>query len=301
MFNQTTPQDYLNDMHAIGIPRLFRPKLNPRDRATGIQSAKKELGRLQVELQHHRDALRNKHKKAPAPEVKNVLAPFNLLQNLIQQLHDEVTGLEDKLASGKMLPHGFEFGQYIFGDEAQGDWFIGDQVQYDEWLEAEDVRQRMLGFRQDGQPLLDRLAKVQTEFGQLKAVYQSEQKKLDKHQKRGYILRRILLLLLLTIMSASAGAYVLIEMGSQLGLIGFGVAGFFFLLIPFAYRDWKRRNAKLVATVREYKTQLRRLQLHGQEIKKKYRPIEFQIKSLDAQYRKLRAGLSGGKQVTSVA
>lgn len=301
MFNQTTPQDYLNDMHAIGIPRLFHPKMNPRDRASGIQNAKKELGRLQVELQHHRDTLRNQNKKASSDEVKRVLAPFNLLQNLLQQLKEEMGSLEEKLASGKMLPHGFEFGRYIFGDEEEAEWFIGDETQYEEWMQAEEVRQRLETFKEDGQPLLDRLHQVQTKFGSLKTVYQSDQKKLDKRHKKGYILRRMFLLLVLTIASGGIGAYVYLEMNNPMGMAGFGFAAFFFLLMPLGYIDWKKRNKKLVASVREQKTQLRRLQLEGKEIQKKYRPIEFQIKTLESQYNSLRKGLSGGKQATSVA
>ena len=301
MFNQTTPQDYVNDMHAIGIPRLFQPKMNPRDRATGIRKAKKELERLKLELQHHRDALRSKNKKASSEELKRILAPFNLLQNLNQQLIGEIAELEETLAAGKMLPHGFEFGDYIFGDEETGEWFLGNQTQYDEWIEAEDVKQRMIGFKQDGQPLLDKLSTIQAEFSELKTTYQSAQKKLDRQHRKRYFGLRFLLLLVLVIISAGIGAYMYIEMSNNLGIIGFGLAGFFFLLIPFAYFDWKKRNTKLVASVRELKTQLRRLQLEGKEIQKKYRPIEFQIKMLESQYRSLRTGLKGGEQVTSVA
>jgi hypothetical protein len=158
MFNETLPQDYLNDMHAINIPRLFHPRMKPRDRADSIRKAKKELARLTLELQHHRDNLRAKNKKASSEDVTLILAPYNLLQNLLVQLTAEVTGLEDTLAAGKMLPHAFEFGQYIFGVEELGEWFLGDQAQYDEWLEAEQVKQRLNDFKADGQPLLDKLS-----------------------------------------------------------------------------------------------------------------------------------------------
>lgn len=301
MFNQTTPQDYLNDLHAIRIPALFEPRINARDRATGIRNAKKELGRLKVELQHHRDSLRSKNKKSADDELTRILAPYNLLQNLIQQLTAEVSKLEDILASGKLLPHGFEFGEYIFGDEEKGEWFVGNQGDYDEWMEAEQVKLRLDGFHDTGEPLRQRLAKIQNDFADMKAVYQKAQKKLDRQHKRGYIFRRILLLLLFTIGAGGVGGYLYFVENVQLGLIGLGLGMFFFLLIPFAYSDWKKRNTKLVGSVRELKTQLRRLQLEGKDIQKQYRPIEFQIKSLQQEYSRLRAGLSGGKQDTSVA
>lgn len=299
MFNQTVPQDYLNDMHAINIPRIFHPKMKPRDRADGIRKARKELGRLTLELQHHRDTLRSKNKKASSEEVTRILAPYNLLQNLLVQLTSEVVNLEETLAAGKMLPQAFEFGQYIFGVEELGEWFLGDQAQYDEWLEAEDVKARLNGFKEDGQPLLDKLSAIQNEFGKLKVTYQSAQKKLDSQHKRGYFVRRLLLLFILMGLSAAGGAYMYIEMANTLGLlVGFGLAGFFFLLMPFAYFDWKKRNTKLVAHVREQKTQLRRLQMEGKDVKKRYRPIELQIEALEAQYHSLRAGLAGGKTVS---
>ena len=68
--------------------------------------------------------------------------------------------------------------------------------------------------------------------------------------------------------------------------------------MPFAYFDWKKNNTKLVAFVREQKTQMRRLQMEGKEIKKRYRPIELQVEALEAQYHNLRAGLAGGKAVS---
>lgn len=298
MFNQTTPQDYLNDMHAIGLPRIFHPKMKPRDRAVGIRKAKQELGRLKVELQHHRDTLRAKNKKAPSDEVKRILAPYNLLQNLLVQLTGEVEDLEEKLGAGKMLPHGFEFGHYVFGVEEIGEWFLGNQEQYDEWLEAEEVKQRLNSFKKDGQPHRDKLAQIHSEFAQLKTAYQSAQKKLDKRHKRGYILRRMVLLFVLMAVSGGVGAYVYIEMANPLGLGGFGLASFFFLLMPLGYMDWKKRNTKLIASIREQKTQMRRLQLEGKETKKRYRPIEYQIKALESQYQSLRADLVGGQAIS---
>jgi len=298
MFNQTVPQDYLNDMHAINIPRIFHPKMKPRDRADGIRKAKQELGRLTLELQHHRDTLRSKNKKTSSEELTRILAPYNLLQNLLVQLTSEVVNLEDIVASGKMLPHAFEFGHYIFGVEELGEWFLGDQDQYDEWLEAEEVKQRLNGFKEDGQPLLDKLTKIQREFSELKVTYLAAQKKLDKQHKRGYLVRRLLLLVLLMGLSSAAGAYVYIEMTNSLGLVGLGLAGFFFLLMPFAYFDWKKSNTKLVASVRELKTQMRRLQMEGKEVKNRYRPIEIQVQALQKQYDDLRAGLAGGKAVS---
>ncbi len=301
MFNETAPQDYLNDLHAIGIPKLFHPRVKPRDRANGIQIAKKELGRLKVELQHHRDTLRSKNKSESSEEIKRLLAPYNLLQNLIQQLIDEVKGLEEKLGAGKMLPQGFEFGQYIFGDEDLGEWFIGDEDHYEDWREADDVKQRLNGFKSEGQPLINQMSEIHSEYETQKSLYQSTQKKVDKHTKAGYILRRMALLFILIVASGAGGAYVYLEMNNTLGFIGLGLAGIFFLLMPLGYMDWRRRNRNLIATTREAKTQMRRLQAEGKAVQKRYRPIEFQIRALSAQYDTLRAGLSGGKQATEVA
>jgi len=301
MFNQTAPQDYLNDLHAIGIPKLFHPRMKPRDRANRIQSTKTELNRLRMELQHHRDTLRSRHKSESSEDIKRVLAPYNLLQNLVEQLTQEVKSLEDKLSAGKMLPQGFEFGQFIFGDEDLGEWFIGDEDHYNDWREADDVKQRLNGFKREGQPLVDKLTVIHADYEEQKSIYESTQKKVDKRTKTGFILRRLFVLLVLTVASATGGAYVYLELGNQLGLAGFGLAGIFFLLMPLGYMDWRRRNRKFIAQAREAKTQMRRLQMEGKEVKKRFRPIEFQIKALASKYKTLRAGLSGGKEATEVA
>ena len=50
MIEQPTPQDYLDDMHVIGIPRLFQSHVDARERAAGIRRVRQELGRMHTEL-----------------------------------------------------------------------------------------------------------------------------------------------------------------------------------------------------------------------------------------------------------
>ena len=104
MIEKPTPQDYLDDLHAIGVTRLFQPHLIARDRAAGIRRVRQELGRLRTELTLQRDSMGEDGNELSAEESKRRAAPLSLLLLLHEQLVDEVNDLERSLSSGKPLP-----------------------------------------------------------------------------------------------------------------------------------------------------------------------------------------------------
>ena len=71
----------------------------------------------------------------------------------------------------------------------------------------------------------------------------------------------------------------------------YGLGAFFILLVPLAYIDWKSRDMNLESRLRIVETNMRQLQTEGKQVMKRYHPVELQIKTLIAQYKRLRAGL----------
>lgn len=287
MIEQPTLQDYLDDMHAFGIPDLFQLNLSPRERAAGIRKARQELGRLRTELIHHRGTLNENNQALSADELKRMSAPFNLLLLLHEQLADEVNALEQSLSGGKTLPPGLEFGRHIFGDEQAGEWFVGTQDQFNDWQNIQRFKQRLDALSEKGQPLRQKLGEIRTELESLGKKHQKIQQRLNKRQKRRFVLQRIGLLIVLTAASGSAGFYYF-DTFRDFSVIALGLAAACVLLMPIVMVNWKTPRTRLNARRRRLETEMRRLQEEGNQLKQRYQPLELQIKALEVHYKRMR-------------
>ena len=287
MIEQPTLQDYLDDMHAFGIPDLFQLNLSPRERAAGIRKARQELGRLRTELIHHRGTLNENNQALSADELKRVSAPFNLLLLLHEQLADEVNTLEQSLSSGKALPPGLEFGRRIFGDEQAGEWFVGSQEQFNDWQNIQQFKQRLDALKEKGRPLRQRLGEIRTELEARGKERQKIQRRLNKRHKRSFVLRRIGLLIALMAASGSVGFYYF-NTFRDFSVIALGLAAACALLMPIVMVNWKTPRTRLNARRRRLETEMRRLQDEGNQLKQRYQPLELQIKAREVHYKRMR-------------
>ena len=287
MIDQPTLQDYLDDMHAFGIPSLFQLNLSARERAAGIRKARQELGRLRTELVHHRGTLNESQQALSADERKRISAPFNLLLLLHEQLADEVNALEQSLSSGKTLPPGLEFGRHIFGDEQSGEWFVGSQEQFNDWQNIQQFKQRLDALKEKGRPLRQKLGEIRAELETLGKARQKIQRRLDKRHKRSFVLRRILLLIALAIASGAVGYYYFNTL-RDFSTAALGLAAVCVLLMPIVILNWKTPRTRLAAKRRRLETKMRSLQEEGNQLKQRYQPLELQIKALEVHYTRMR-------------
>ena len=238
MIEQQTPQEYLDDMHAIGIPNLFQYQIDARERAAGIRRARQELGRLRSELTVHRDSLSSRNDSPARDDVKRLAAPLNLLLLLHEQLVEEVSDLEHSLSNGKPLPYRFEFGRYIFGDEAAGEWYIGSQQQYDDWGKIQQFKARLDALRLQGQPMREQLGSLRGNLEALQEKHQTTTKKIDRRNTRAFVLRRIGMLVVLMAASGTVGVHYF-NSYRDFSLVAFGLAATCGLLIPIVIANWK--------------------------------------------------------------
>ena len=286
MIDQPAPQDYLDDLHAIGVTRLFQPHLSPRDRAAGIRRVRQELGRLRSELTFQRDALSDNGADLSADEAKRRAAPLNLLLLLHEQLVDEVGDLERSLSAGKPLPYSFDFGRFMFGDEATGEWFVGSQEQYDDWLRIQQFKRRLEALREKGQPARERLIGFRSELEALTVKREKRQQRIDNRKKRVFVLRRIGLLVVLIAISASIGVYYWNAM-REFSLASLGLAGLCLLLIPIVIANWKDPRTRTARKQRKLEAQIRQLTREGQQARQTYQPLELQVKALEVHYSRM--------------
>ena len=286
MIENPRPQDYLDDLHAIGITRLFQPHLTTRDRAAGIRRARQELGRLRTELTLQRDTAPNGNEAPIADDSKRHVAPFNLLLLLHEQLVDEVSDLERSLSRGKPLPYSFDFGRFIFGDEKAGEWHVGGQDQYDDWLRIQQFKARLDALRAKGQPARDQVIDLRTNLEALSAKHEKQQEKIENRQKRPFVLRRIGMLVLLITVSGSAGVYYF-NTYRDLSVIALGLAVACAVLIPIVIANWKDPRTRTARKQRELESEMLELQQEGTQYRQTYQPLELQIKALEVHYNRM--------------
>ncbi len=286
MIEQPTPQDYLDDMHAIGIPRLFQPHLSTRDRAAGIRRVRQELGRLRTELTLHRDTNGNQGEVQSTEELKSRAAPLNLLLLLHEQLVDEVNDLERSLSNGKPLPYNFSFGQYIFGDAKTGNWFVGSQEQFDEWLKIQQFKQRLDALRGKGQPAREQLTSVLSNLEALTATHEKQQEKIENRQKQSFVLRRIGMLVVLIAVSGTVGVHYF-NTYRNLSLVAIGLAIVCGALIPVVIANWKDPRTRTARKQRKLEEQILELKQEGSHYRQSYQPLELQIKALEVHYNRM--------------
>ena len=286
MIEQPTPQDYLDDMHAIGITRLFQPHLGARDRAAGIRRVRQELGRLRTELTLQRVSLTDEDKTPSASELRRRAAPQNLLLLLHEQLVDEVNDLERSLSNGKPLPYSFTFGRFIFGDDKTGEWFVGTQEQHEDWLKIQQFKHRLDALRVKSQPGRDQLRNVLGELEALTANHEKQQEKIDKRKKRSFVLRRIGMLVVLIAVCATVGIHYFNSFRT-LSLVAIGLAVACGILIPVVIANWKDPRTRTARQQRKLEEQIVELKQEGIQYRQSYQPLELQVKALEVHYNRM--------------
>ena len=286
MIEQPAPQDYLDDLHAIGVTRLFQPHLSTRDRAAGIRRVRQELGRMRTELTLHRDALSENGADLSADEVKRRVAPLNLLLLLHEQLVDEVGDLERSLSTGKPMPYSFDFGRFIFGDDESGEWFVGSQEQYDDWLRIQQFKQRLDALRLKGQPAREQLIGVRSELEALTAKHEKTQSKIESRKKRIFVLRRIGMLVVLIAVSGTVGLYYW-NTQRDFSLVALGLTAVCAVLIPIVIANWKDPRTRTARKQRKLEEQILEMKQEGAQYRQSYQPLELQIKALEVHYNRM--------------
>lgn len=296
MINMPTPQDYLDDLHAIGITRLFLPHIDPRDRAAGIRRARQELGRLRGELSLQRDNAVERNGARSSEAVRRATAPYSLLLLLHEQLVEEVGDLERSLSTGKPMPYGFDFGRYIFGDESSGDWFIGGQSEIDEWQRIQQFKARLDALREKSQPAREQLTGVRSELEALTAEHEKRQQKIERRQQPRTIRIQIGLLAVAGAASGISG-WQFWNANRDLSTVAWGLCAACALLIPIAIANWKNPRTRKLAKQRRLERQIQQVRAQGLHQRQSYQPLDLQIKALEVHYNRMLDGWESARLI----
>ena len=162
------------------------------------------------------------------------------------------------------------------------------------WEAARLVKNRLDSFIEEGQPLRERVESIRAELNELRQQRDKLSRKLEKRQARFAFGRRMTLHIMMVLASGALGFYLQYTGEMDYGTVMYGLGAFFILLVPLAYIDWKNRDYKLESRLRQIETRMLQLQTEGKQVMKRYHPIELQIKTLIAQYKRARAGIVNG-------
>ena len=171
----------------------------------------------------------------------------------------------------------------------------------DTWEAARLVKNRLDDFIEEGQPLRERVESIRAELDELRQQRDKLLRKLEKRQQRGAFSRRMILHVMLVLASGALGFYLQYNGESDYGSVMYGLGAFCILLLPLAYIDWKNRDYKLESKLRQIESRMLQLQTEGKQVMKRYHPIELQIKTLIAQYKRTRAGITNSNDSPAVA
>ena len=161
----------------------------------------------------------------------------------------------------------------------------------DSWQEARLIKQRLDAFIDEAQPLRERVEALRGELATLRERRDKLLRTLEGRGQQGAFLPQMTLLLALAVASGAAAYYLNAQSQADYAALMLGVCLAAALTIPLAAVIWRRRNAGLESKLRQVEAKMRQLQTEGKQVMKRYHPMELQIKTLIAQYKRKRAGM----------
>lgn len=281
MFDQS-PQDYLDDLHLLNIPALFKPELTQRNRLQKIQTGRQQVQNIQSDL---KKVLRSLHR---TDKNDSRIPAYHLLESLSGELLTAIADLEKRTKAGQILPQPVYFGSVILGDEESGDWFLGEPEDERLWLDMKQIKDRLERMMAQRAPLHTRLTEIKDQLSVLQVQQKRDLPRYKKLSGSRFLLRQRLIFLTLAVLSIGAGVYIVFSQNDQTGLLAFVPGSLFIILIPVTRRFHKRRIDMLRKQLRERKQTIKTLKQEGQKIKRQYYPIDEMCRDLKIEYDELR-------------
>lgn len=148
----TPPQVFLDQLHEIGIPRLFDPGLNETQRTNLITLSRKRLAEWQARIVDQTKNIELRYKHLP-DQARLHVAPYKKLISLASDLGKAISDLERTIKSRRAIPRGIEFGTKIFGTFETGEWRLGEFKDAKRWDQMEAIRKRLEQVKSDFEPM----------------------------------------------------------------------------------------------------------------------------------------------------
>jgi hypothetical protein len=291
------PQEYLDELHEIDVPKLYDPALSKEQRMNLIQLTRKRLRHWREGVEARVETIGERYGSDNAEEQRLAQAPYQLLVTLGKQLDTAIDELESMVKKGRIIPEGFVFGDRIFGDAESGEWHLGTRADSERFDELLAVQRRLSQLMEEYRPLIQKMKVIQQRTNEMKNDVRDRMQEYRQKKSAGYIATRLVGLLLLTVLLLAGGAFLSLsdqvvvdaETDRVLGalLVVSGVV--FTITMIVIYRRRRQRLNELREDIQAGKQRLRQYKKDFQEQKRHYFPINKLVTELREDYRDLRA------------
>lgn len=194
-YEDVPPQNWLDELHSLNIPRAWDVQINNTQRQNLIRRGKEQLKSWQISLREQIKKIRNRYDASNRDTMEQMLQPYQLLDNLGTDLHSQLGELEQEVKAGKAIPEGFEFGSRIFGDLQTKRWQLGERDDEGRWQDFLKVERRYRSIESE----YEEQSQVYKNTKQLAQETQDELKILTKKYDRETGLSHIGLRLLIVV------------------------------------------------------------------------------------------------------
>lgn len=291
------PQEWLDQLHEIDIPELYDPGHSKTQRLNLIEYKGKKLRYWYEGVDALVDKIGDRYDSDHQAEMELAQAPYKLLRQLGKQLLTAVNDLEQRTKKDKVVPEGFMFGDYIFGDEDSGDWHLGSGRDADRYDNMLAVKRRLAQLMQEYKPMVQEMKVTRARAGELKSKVSEWMSEYQSKKTTGYIATRLVGLLVLTAAALGSGFFLVTERlvlgdaanAETLGgaLLVLGVAGAIGMIV--IYRRRQQRLNELQQDIREGRQRLQQFSQQMQKQRRDFYPTNQLVQELRGEYKELKA------------
>ncbi|GAB5490569.1 MAG: hypothetical protein Phog2KO_07840 [Phototrophicaceae bacterium] len=179
-YEDVPPQIWLDELHEFNIPRIWNIELDKTQRTNLSNRALDTLKQWRLNLRDQMKKIESRYDSSNRDKMKQMLAPYKLLDTLGADLNSQLRDLQSRLSSGRAIPQGFEIGERIFGDVATQRWHLGDfedEALWDDFMATESrYKSIRREYKRQGMGLKNarqRVKEQQSELATLEADYKA--------------------------------------------------------------------------------------------------------------------------------
>lgn len=148
-YEDIPPQIWLDNLHQYNIPSIWDVQLDNIQRTNLSNRASDNLKEWRTNLREQMKNIQSRYDSSKKDKMRNMLAPYQLLDNLGSDLNSQLRDLKTRLSAGRAIPEGFAIGERIFGDLATRRWHFGEPEDERLWKDFLSTEKRYKTLRKE--------------------------------------------------------------------------------------------------------------------------------------------------------
>jgi hypothetical protein len=296
-YEDVPPQNWLDELQSFNVQGVWDIQLDNVQRSNLTTRAQDRLKDWRLALREQMKKIEGRYDSSNQDAKQRMLAPYQLLDNLGNDLNKQLKDLDERLKSGRAIPEGVDFGTRIFGDIATKRWYLGERPDEQRWAEFISVERRYMSLAKEYhaqsrgyENAKQRMQECKSDLAKLNALFK-QRKGLTQNGVRLIIVITVVILCLLIgfvalFMEVSVGAAVAIEVLAAIMFIFAVIAA----IIAFQLARRRRQSVGVIqADIIAMQQTLKQVQQEGKKQKQNLLPTRETFKEVRADYEALKA------------